>query len=517
MGSSVRRSTLFLLSLLCWLGGPCCVFSESLDAAIHSEPSLRTTNNNYNLVASRNSSDHAFAVFGYLPEWRFAGSHFGVQVRHYTHLIFFSLEIDPNTGRIAAADRLTQLQSALYYAKEARSIQDSQAINPPGDAGQKTRTQFLVCFGGNGRSAGFSAMVRDKKKRKRFVKELTTKLIFDVDNAFGGGFDGVDYNWEYPGYDFRRGYLPDAEVRKDYEGLGRLLKDTRKMFDKKTKAEDFESSRSRRVLPDNVVSTDATKDSTSSSTARDQARKDDSTTSTTSERQARKTISLAYYPDGKQEQLFAAHKMILQYTDYFHSMAYDQHGRQHSPFSLAEKTIEYAEKYLGPEVLPKVTLGLPFYGRRENTGEWMSYEDILTKQWEKQKGKGITAKGDVQKSQKKLVEKTRALDTLEEDKVVYGYNGPRMIERKVKLAWEKGLGGVMVWEAGQDCRAELLEKKSGAKIEKHVATCDHLSSTEKSEAAFSLSYAITKELGNLGMTNDTKRGDIDDGRTHEEL
>ena len=37
--------------------------------------------------------------------------------------------------------------------------------------------------------------------------------------------DGVDYNWEYPGYAFGRGYLSEAEVRADYEGLHRLLEE----------------------------------------------------------------------------------------------------------------------------------------------------------------------------------------------------------------------------------------------------------------------------------------------------
>eukprot|EP00960_Hanusia_phi_P052696 761590-Hanusia_phi.AAC.2 len=55
---------------------------------------------------------------------------------------------------------------------------------------------------------------------------------------------GVDYNWEvlcllqmlrkndslvyqYPGYMFGRGYLPESEVIADYKGLEDLLKDTR--------------------------------------------------------------------------------------------------------------------------------------------------------------------------------------------------------------------------------------------------------------------------------------------------
>ena len=37
------------------------------------------------------------------------------------------------------------------------------------------------------------------------------------------GFDGVDYNWEYPGYAFGTGYKAEAEVDADYAGLRALL------------------------------------------------------------------------------------------------------------------------------------------------------------------------------------------------------------------------------------------------------------------------------------------------------
>ena len=60
--------------------------------------------------------------------------------------------------------------------------------------------------------------------------------------------DGIDYNWEYPGYRlpddthieikinkcclFRMGlgYLEEKEVLKDYEGLASLLRETKLLF-----------------------------------------------------------------------------------------------------------------------------------------------------------------------------------------------------------------------------------------------------------------------------------------------
>ena len=70
------------------------------------------------------------------------------------------------------------------------------------------------------RSAGFRPMVRDDAARARFVAALVA--LCDKH-----GFDGVDYNWEYPGYEFGRGYLPEAELKADYDGLGALLRETR--------------------------------------------------------------------------------------------------------------------------------------------------------------------------------------------------------------------------------------------------------------------------------------------------
>ena len=64
--------------------------------------------------------------------------------------------------------------------------------------------------------------------------------------------DGIDYNWEYPGYRFENdmseilsdcldiikqlllrmglGYLEEKEVLKDYEGLASLLRETKLLF-----------------------------------------------------------------------------------------------------------------------------------------------------------------------------------------------------------------------------------------------------------------------------------------------
>ena len=114
---------------------------------------------------------------------------------------------------------------------------------------------------------------------------------------------------------------------------------------------------------------------------------------------------------------------IFEIVDWLNLMAYDDDKGQpipHSPYSLAEKSINYWVKERG---LPahKTVLGLPFYGkpRRQNLSH---YKDLLA------------AGADPMK---------------DEFDSVY-YNGIETIQRKTKLAVAEGLSGVMIWEISQD-------------------------------------------------------------------
>ena len=160
-------------------------------------------------ASSHASSHDAYrpAVASYLPEWRYEGANFETIAEHSTHLILFSLEVGPR-GTLQALDRLPR-PALLAEARRAT---------------RRHGTKLLICFGGNGRSQGFSAMVRDAGDRGRFVAALAAFLVTH-------DLDGVDYNWEYPGYQFGQGYLPEAEIKADYTGLGLLLKETRAMLD----------------------------------------------------------------------------------------------------------------------------------------------------------------------------------------------------------------------------------------------------------------------------------------------
>lgn len=150
-------------------------------------------------------------------------------------------------------------------------------------AAKQHDSKLMLCIGGNGRSRHFRTVVRSRAARRRFAGGLT-------ELAQRLGIPNFDLNWEYPGYSFSHGYLPKEEVERDYRGLAALAKDIRQAFDK---------------LGQPMV------------------------------------LSLAYYPDGKQEQLlhkYGAHKHV----DFMHMMAYDQNGGHHSSLEFAQRVVKQA-------------------------------------------------------------------------------------------------------------------------------------------------------------------------------
>jgi len=305
----------------------------------------------------------SFNIVGYMPEWRHEGADFDRLCSHLTHLIFFSLEMTPK-GDIIALDRLPR-QELMAEARKAAS---------------KHKTKLIVCFGGNGRSGGFSVMVRNDKNRKIFLQNLV-KLLDQY------GLDGVDYNWEYPGYRMGRGYLDEKEIMKDYEGLAKLIKETKSLF---AESERF--------------------------------------------------VSMAYYPDTRQERLMRLFGLDEE-VDLMYSMSYDQGAPNHSSRDLAKQTIKQADN--ANLVMSKLCLGLPFYGRNTQ-GEWTTYEDLVQQH-------DLTGKED----------------EVVKDGVKIGLNGKNTIGWKVKLAMTEKIGGVMIWEVGQDCRVSPVTRGDTV----HVRTC----------------------------------------------
>jgi GH18 family chitinase len=111
-------------------------------------------------------------------------------------------------------------------------------------------------------------------------------------------------------------------------------------------------------------------------------------------------------------------------VDFVQVMAYD-HDLQHSTFDGARNDVERLRAAHVPS--GKIVLGLPFYGRDIRNRDATTYSDIAAK--------------------------FRLDPDVNEVQGVY-FNGPGMIRRKTQYAMESGLGGVMIWELGQDATGE---------------------------------------------------------------
>lgn len=310
------------------------------------------------LVASYDPKKE-FTVFGYLPEYRLGGFNYDAAFdTGLTHLIFFSLEIDPVTGLPSALDRLPSKEQAA----QARRAAD------------RNGGKILLSFGGNSRSQGFPTAAKTKKSRRKFLRAVNALLLEYQ-------FDGVDYNWEYPRND------------QEWRNWAFMLKESKDLFLRTKEIEQSIESMnekqrdaffSKRPNHDNNI------------------------------------VTFTMYLDPRHYDVIMKYK-LLEHADYVHCMAYDQHG-PHSTYDFAESGIELAEKK-GFQ-LQKFTLGLPFYGRHIDNGEpktWYEFAD-------KFKGKGEN------------------VDALES----YYFNNKATIRKKTKLAIDRKIGGVMIWEIGQD-------------------------------------------------------------------
>lgn len=112
-----------------------------------------------------------FHVTAYLPEYRVLTVS-DTCITGVTDLIFFSIAptrdggIDPSRMSPAIEARLKDIRT-------------------------KSQVPMMVAFGGGDRSETFAAMATDPGRRRLFILDLVQFLI-------NHGFDGVDYDWEFP-------------------------------------------------------------------------------------------------------------------------------------------------------------------------------------------------------------------------------------------------------------------------------------------------------------------------------
>ncbi|MGC9393466.1 MAG: glycosyl hydrolase family 18 protein [Anaerolineae bacterium] len=125
-------------------------------------------------------------------------------------------------------------------------------------------------------------------------------------------------------------------------------------------------------------------------------------------------------------------------VDRIHVMAYDHEGR-HSTFEQATGDIQaFIKRGAPPE---KLLLGVPFYGR-----DVYDFSTALT--------------------YAEIVQRHHPAPDVDEAGDVY-FNGITIIQRKTRYALEQQLGGVMIWELGQDTSDEMSLLRAIAQVTTH--------------------------------------------------
>ncbi|MFN2976872.1 glycoside hydrolase family 18 protein [Terriglobus aquaticus] len=130
-------------------------------------------------------------------------------------------------GSRIAATKMTRINDAFFRLKDGR-------IAAPGEMDAKNlatllnlrkqnpQLQVLISVGGGGAgSAGFSELALSAEGRRRFVDSA-------VEMVERYGLDGVDVDWEYPGYTHVKGMTVRPEDGANYT---LLLKELRQRFD----------------------------------------------------------------------------------------------------------------------------------------------------------------------------------------------------------------------------------------------------------------------------------------------
>ncbi len=147
-----------------------------------------------------------------------------------------------------------------------------------------------------------------------------------------------------------------------------------------------------------------------------------------------KTLSAAVAAAGsvhtKAESVQSVTETALESLDWINIMAYDLAGGQHSPYWLADVSIQYWKNRGASE--DQIVLGIPLYARPS----WKQYRHLVA------------------------LDKANAyMDYLPGDKLDSYYNGLGTIRQKTRLALNKG-GGIMFFDIQEDTRDETSGLKA---------------------------------------------------------
>jgi len=324
------------------------------------------------VLAVISDRSHSFAIFGYLPEYRFASVDWDGAMQHITHLLLFSVEPTAD-GDIAGIDRFWNLRQPSSPLRLALKRAGSQA------------PKVLLTLGGAGRSDHYPKVVADKKLRKKLARRISQLL---VDYPVLGG---VDFNWEAP------------RNKEDWLNLGKLVQEVRHQI-----------------------------------------------ASSPVQLGAPPVITMAYHPLSQSVEAFASLRSnkdgqsFVGYFDYCHAMAYSKfdENKRHATQKAVKLAIDEWNHFKLPP--SRLTIGLPFFGFSTITHQPRTYSELIDKE---------------------PTLKTR-LDVDETADNVYFNNG-HTLAKKVRYVMKHKLGGVMIWELGQD---KAVSDPGSGSLLRHVYT-----------------------------------------------
>lgn len=355
------------------------------------------------------TSESAFVVFGYLPEYRQLRFDYEAFFKAgLTHLIFFSAEVDPTSLQlIHVEDRLPSMDKW----RTIRTLADKYDV------------KLMLCIGGGGRSAGFPLLVHDVVGRRRFISQVQ-RVVQQRE------LDGVDFNWEYP------------DSMTEWLSFGQFLAELRPAL--RHTAAGAAAVRHRRDIVRSALITMALHPHPSVANVL---------------RSSRVLPSLDYLHwmaydhivpgEGHSSVAYATavlqDDMIGSLDDAVHNarLAQLREGsktRSTAAESAAAANTTVARKPNEVDHRRKLCLGIPFYGRHREDRRLPpeSYEHLwqFIKQWARKRQPTWQEGGP----------ELRAMSNY----AGYDYNGYDDVKRKMRLARSAGVAGIMIWELGQD-------------------------------------------------------------------
>jgi len=177
------------------------------------------------------SSGHKPILAAYFPEWAIYGRDYNVSdipADDLTHLIYAFAQID-QSGRIALFDPYAAVEKTFNSGNSVSGLADSWGQEPAGNFNQLAQLKAahpelntMIAIGGWTLSGPFSDLAATAQGRANFADSAVEFLTkYPV-------FDGLDFDWEYPG----GGGLESNTVRaEDGENYALLLKVVRERLD----------------------------------------------------------------------------------------------------------------------------------------------------------------------------------------------------------------------------------------------------------------------------------------------